>query len=87
MEDKINVIKVANTLAFTVAIIYLICIIAVWIAPEFTMAIGNYLLHGVDISDSIVERSLGYSLISLILGAIVGWLIGALFAFTYNRLR
>lgn len=49
MADKLNVKRVANSVALTTAVVYLICIILVWAAPGFTTALGNYLLHGVDI--------------------------------------
>jgi hypothetical protein len=87
MKDKLNIKKVANSLALTTAIIYLICILAVWIAPSLTLRIGNYLLHGIDISKIVIARSFGFSLITLINGTIAGWLTGALFALIYNKLR
>ena len=86
MGHKLNAIKVANSLAVTTAIVYLVCIIAVWITPEITTTIGNYLLHGVDVSRLVEARTFSYSLISLIIGTIVGWLTGALFATVYNKL-
>ncbi len=87
MNNKLNVVRVANSLAVTTAIIYLICIIAVWIAPGFIMTIGNYLLHGVDINRLVVARTFSFSLISLIIGTIAGWLTGALFAVVYNKFK
>ncbi len=86
MKDKLNTVRVANTLAIVTAIAYLACILAVWIAPGLTTTIGNYLLHGVDISRLVEARSFSYSLISLITGTIAGWLVGAVFAVVYNRL-
>jgi len=85
MSNKFNVVKVANSLAVTTTIVYLICILAVWIAPGPTTMLGSYLLHGIDISKLVVARSIGYSLISLISGTIAGWLIGVLFAAIYNK--
>lgn len=87
MKDKLKVVRVANTLALTVGVAYLVCIIAVLLAPGLTTTIGNYLFHGIDISSLIVERSLGYSVITLITGTIAGWLIGAVFAVIYNKLN
>ena len=86
MKQKISVIKVANSLAITTAVFYLACIIAVWIIPEFTAKIGNYLLHGIDITKLAMERSSGYSMLSLLSGTIFGWLAGALFAWVYNKI-
>ena len=86
MEHKLNAIKVANSLAVTTAVVYLVCIVAVWLAPEITTTIGNYLLHGVDVSRLVEARTFSYSLTSLIIGTIVGWLTGALFATVYNKL-
>ncbi len=83
---KLNIVKVANSLAVTTAVFYAICIVAVWIAPGITTAIGSYLLHGVDISRLVVARTFSFSLISLIAGTIAGWLTGALFAYVYNRI-
>ena len=87
MKHKINIIKVGNSLAVTTAVIYFICIIAVWVAPVFTIAIGNYLLHGVDITKLVTERSFVFSVISLVIGTVMAWLTGALFAIIYNKLE
>lgn len=86
MRNKLNTVKVANSLAITVAIAYLVCIVAIKIAPELAVKIGNYLFHGIDISSLVVTTSIGNSLISLVTGAIISWLIGALFAAVYNKL-
>ena len=87
MKHKLNTIKVANSLAVTIAIVYLVCIIAVWIAPGITTTIGNYLLHGADVSRLAVARTFSYSLTSLITGTIAGWLVGLLFAVIYNKFK
>lgn len=87
MKDKLNVVKVANALGITTAIFYLVCIILIWLSPGFSVTIGNYLLHGIDISQLAVQRSFGFSLISFVSGTISGWLMGALFAFIYNKLH
>ena len=87
MEHKLNAIKIANSLAVTTAVVYLVCIIAVWIAPGITTTVGNYLFHGLNVSRLVVARTFSYSLISLIIGTIAGWLTGALFAIVYNKFR
>jgi len=87
MAKDLNVVRVANTVAATTGVIYLVCILAVWISPAFTTAIGNYLLHGIDISKLVVARTFNYSLVTLIMGTIAGWLTGALFALVYNKLK
>jgi len=87
MAQTLNVNKVANSLAITTAIIYIVCIVAVGLAPGITTMIGSYMLHGIDISKLIVARSISFSLASLILGTIASWLVGALFATIYNKLN
>lgn len=87
MTEKLNVLRVANSLAVTTAIVYLVCIIGVWMAPGITTTIGNYLLHGVDVGRLVVARTFIYSLTSLIFGTVFGWLTGALFAAVYNKSR
>ena len=86
MAKLLNVLKFANGLAVTTAILYMVCIIAVWLAPGLTTTIGSYPLHGVDISRLVVARTFSFSLISLIAGTIAGWLTGALFALVYNKI-
>ncbi|MBS3153302.1 hypothetical protein J4426_01950 [Candidatus Woesearchaeota archaeon] len=87
MDTKLKITKVANSLAVTAAIVYLVCIFAVWIAPGLTATLGSYLFHGIDINNLVVTRSFSYSLVSLITGTIISWLIGALFAMVYNKFR
>ena len=87
MNNKLKITKVANSLAVTTAIIYLVCILAKWVAPGLTTTLGSYLFHGIDITNLVVARSFSYSLVSLITGTIISWLIGALFAMVYNKVR
>ncbi|MBS3077187.1 hypothetical protein J4233_02855 [Candidatus Pacearchaeota archaeon] len=87
MEHKLSVMRVANSLAVTTALAYLVCIIAVWLAPGITTTIGNYLLHGVNVNRLVEARTFIFSLTSLILGTILSWLAGALFAAVYNKFR
>ncbi len=44
MKEKLNVVRIANSLAITTGIIYLVCILAVLISPGLTANIGSYLL-------------------------------------------
>lgn len=87
MKQNLGVIHVANSLAVTSAMIYLVCIVAVWIVPQFVTTLGNYLLHGIDVNRLVTARSVTFSLISLIVGTIAGWLAGALFAIVYNKIK
>ena len=87
MEHKLSVMRVANSLAVTTALAYLVCIIAVWLAPGIATTIGNYLLHGVNVNRLVEARTFIFSLTSLILGTILSWLAGALFAAVYNKFR
>lgn len=84
---KLEIVKVANALAITTAVFYLVCIIAVWVAPGITTTVGSYLLHGVDISRFVVAGTINFSSISLIIGTIAGWITGALFAYVYNKVN
>jgi len=85
-KQKLNAKVVANALAIVTAIAYIVCAIVLWISKDLGVSLGNYLFHGVDIASIVVVRGLGYTAVSVILGAIVAWIIGYLFVVIYNKL-
>ena len=82
---KLDVKGIANSLAIVTGIVYIICIVLLWISPSFAVIAGNYLFHGIELQDITVARGIGFSIISLILGVIVTWVLGYGFAAIYNK--
>ena len=86
MREKLNKKRVAYSLAFVFGIVYLVCAILVAIAPFWTLNVFGALFHGIDITQ--IART-SVSLTSTILGLIevivIGYMIGWLFGYFYNK--
>jgi len=83
--NGLNKKVVGLSLATASAIVYMICVLAYWIAPNTLIVYGNYLFHSVDLG-SIAVKSVTFidALIGLVLIFVSGYLIGLLFAGLYN---
>ncbi|MBI2309641.1 hypothetical protein HYU89_01965 [Candidatus Collierbacteria bacterium] len=75
----------ANAAAVTVAIIFIFCRLAVALLPDLTMAIAQSWFHGLEISKiSGWNLSLSSFILGLVTSAGGTWLVGYVFANTYN---
>jgi len=75
----------ANAVAVSVAIIFVLCRIAVALFPDLAMAVAQSWFHGLEISKvSGWNLSLDAFIIGLITSTIGAWLVGYLFAIVYN---
>ncbi|MBI2542267.1 hypothetical protein HYV80_06165 [Candidatus Woesearchaeota archaeon] len=84
--SKLNQKAVALAFGMTAALVYIICIVFVAVFPlETVAAVGNYFVHGIDIS-SIAEKSIniGKSIIGLVVVSISSAVAGYIFALFYN---
>lgn len=84
-KQKLNAMAIANTLAIITAIAYIICAVVLRVSKDFAIILVNYLFHGIDVTNIIVMRGIGYTAISIIFGVIVMWIFGYLFAVIYNK--
>ncbi len=75
----------ANAMAVTVAIIFITCRLAVALFPDLAMTITQSWFHGLEIGKvSGWNLSLGSFVLGLVTSAGGAWLIGYVFANTYN---
>ncbi|OGY17388.1 MAG: hypothetical protein A2784_02820 [Candidatus Chisholmbacteria bacterium RIFCSPHIGHO2_01_FULL_48_12] len=75
----------ANAIAVTVAALYVVCRIAVALFPDLAMTVAQSWFHGLELSKvSGWNLSLGSFILGLITSAAGGWLIGYVFANSYN---
>ncbi len=84
---KHNLNATANATAVTVATLYVICRVLVLVMPDLFLTVAGTWFHGIDISKIAATGGAG-DFNSFILGLITiglgGWLMGYLFAITYN---
>ncbi|MCR4263460.1 MAG: DUF5676 family membrane protein [Candidatus Roizmanbacteria bacterium] len=82
---KHDVQATANATAVTIAIVYVVCALAIMLLPDLSMNIAQSWFHGVELSE-ISELTITVS--SFILGLVTstagGWLLGYVFASAYN---
>jgi len=86
-KPKLDVKAFALGLAIVSGIIYIACAVLSWISPNFIAIIGNYLTHSIDLTQ-IIRTSITLSeiIFGLVLAIVFAYIIGALFAWTYNKL-
>lgn len=75
----------ANAAAVTVATLYIVCRIAVSIFPDLAMSVAQSWFHGLELSKvSGWNLSVGSFILGLVTSAGGAWLVGYVFANTYN---
>lgn len=75
----------ANALAVTVAILYVVCRIAVSLFPDLAMSVAQSWFHGLALSKiSGWDLTLGSFVLGLLTSTGGAWLIGYVFANAYN---
>lgn len=75
----------ANALAITVAILYVVCRIAVALFPDLAMSVAQSWFHGLELSKvSGWNLSMGSFILGLITSTAGAWLVGYIFASAYN---
>ena len=84
--NYINVKKFGFAVGSTGAILYLGCMLVMFLAGrEGTIRFFNSLLHGLDVSSVIrIDMPLWEAVIGIIETFILGWLVGACVAAIYN---
>jgi hypothetical protein len=84
--DKLNPWRVGSATALTVAVISVVCSVAVYLFSQGTIDFVNSWTHGLDFTMLSTDKPLTLS--SLAFGlfnvTLVGFLAGALFAWCYN---
>lgn len=84
----VNNKAIANAVASVGAILYLVCIVLVWLAPGLLFEFFRLTTHGLDVS-SLRPNGVGVNLIEAVLGLALwtgaSWVTGWLFAYFYNR--
>lgn len=86
--NKLQPVTVGMSLSATVVVLYLLCALAVWIAPGGVAAALNLVAHGVNLAplfQQIPEMSLSALLGGTLALAIYFFVAGWLFAWIYNR--
>lgn len=84
--DKLNPKVTALALGSVSGIIYIACVLLFAVAPRAGIALANTMVHGLDLA-SITRATMapfGTILVGLVEIAILGYLVGWLFAVMYN---
>ena len=86
--DKVNTLGAGIALAATLALISALCAVAFVLAPDTTLDFFSAFMHGLDLKavKSAAPLSLGRVFYGLIGLSIVGFIAGAVFAWTYNAI-
>ncbi|MBI2100981.1 hypothetical protein HYT53_00025 [Candidatus Woesearchaeota archaeon] len=84
--EKLNQSAIGLAVGITTALVYAICLIFVAVFPlETVIAIGNYFVHGIDISSIAAKNiTLAKSVIGLVVVSISSAITGYVFALIYN---
>ncbi|KKR72294.1 MAG: hypothetical protein UU81_C0044G0013 [Microgenomates group bacterium GW2011_GWC1_41_8] len=75
----------ANAAAVTVAVLYVVCRIAIALFPDLAMSVAQSWFHGLELSKvSSWNLSMGPFILGLVTSVISAWLVGYVFATAYN---
>ena len=84
---KHNVNTTANAAAVTVAVLYVICRLAVSLFPGLSMTVAQSWFHGIELGQiSDWNLSVESFILGLFSTTAAAWITGYLFASLYNRL-
>lgn len=76
---------IANTLAVTTAIVYVVCAVLVLLAPDLYFSVMQSWFHGIDLSKiSSVNITIGSFLTGLVTITVAAWAIGYLFSYIHG---
>ncbi|MDO8551265.1 MAG: DUF5676 family membrane protein [bacterium] len=82
---KFQQVALANAIAATTAVIYVVCALAIALFPDASMMIAKSWFHGIDISKIYYNQITAGSLVLGLITSIIGsWLLGYMFARFYN---
>ncbi len=81
-----NVNATGISLAITLTLINLICLLFLLIAPSFALSLFGSFIHGIDLSGLAITPILGINtFVGIIVTFVGGYLIGVVFAALYNK--
>ena len=86
--DRLNPLSVGLAMAITLLIVNILCAAAVALWPDGTITVFNSFAHGLDfrVVKSTEPLGLGRFLLGLISIGVIGFVVGAVFAWSHNLL-
>ncbi len=82
---KLHEIKFGLAAAISIAILWIICSLIVWLSPGMSMEMSGHMVHS-DLSQMQWQLSLSGIIIGLIIWSLFAGIIGWLIATVYNKL-
>jgi len=83
-----NVNATGITLAFTLVILNLICLILLLLMPNFTLSLFGSFMHGIDLTKIAITPVIDLNtLIGIVVTFVGGYILGITFALIYNKLN
>lgn len=77
----------ANALAFVSGLVSLICALGVWLARDAFVGLFGEIFHGINLAAlPVKEVTVGGVITGLIVAVISAWILGYIFASSYNKL-
>lgn len=85
---KVDKMKLANTFALTVVILWVICTAAIWLFPNFSLVTLNWWMHGVDI---VTMTGWNLTIANFLLGGtsvtVSAWVTGYVLAWSWEKIN
>lgn len=84
---KRNVMATANALAIVTAVVYIVCRLAFFAAPDLSLLVAQSWFHGISIGTlGVPEVTTESFILGFVTATGAAWLVGYYFAWTYNKL-
>ena len=88
MADKLSPKRVSLSLAVVTAIVSIVCVLLVAIAPEAALKLLGAIFHGIDITKiAAASVSFGSAVFGTIVAVVLALIIGWIFAVVYNKVK
>jgi len=82
---KKDPLATANASAITIAFVYIVCALSIILFPVLSLRIAQTWVHGLDLSRMMgFDVTFGSFIFGLITSTLGGWLVGYVFAVSYN---
>lgn len=87
---KIDKIRLANSFALSMAVLWILCSIVVWLLPELTLQITTWWMHGMNLSNMgdwnlTLSNFFWGGIMTVISSWVTGWVLGWSWETLYDR--
>lgn len=82
---KLDIKGIGMAFAIVTAIVFVACFLIILVFGAASLQFFSLFVHGIDLTSLATNPSIGTGILGLIVSVIVAYVLGAVFALTYNK--